>query len=176
MCSLEERVPWIFRANHSDKVQYLLRCQRWYIARLLQLSPCTSSVDQHRGDENTASSPLARTGSKIEARKQFRKFIFTRSGAVFSLESYTSWAGLKGLLLARTMQLRQYRDVLNIAWCALTTFLSIRTQQTHCVYLLCVHITIYRSTLRHQSCSVCVHKCWFAVTFFLCQGPKGIPW
>lgn len=24
--------------------------------------------------------------------------------------------------------------------------------------------------------SVCLRKCWFVVTFFPCQGPKGIPW
>lgn len=33
-------------------------------------------LDQHRGDENTVSSPLAHTSSKIEACKQFRQFIF----------------------------------------------------------------------------------------------------
>lgn len=63
--------------DHMNKVQYLLGCHRRYTAGLLQLSLSTSPVEQPRGDENTARSPLAHTGSKIEARKQFRTFFFS---------------------------------------------------------------------------------------------------
>lgn len=87
--------------DHMNKVQYLLGCHRRYTAGLLQLSLSTSPVDQPRGDENTARSPLAHTGSKIEARKQFRTFFFpffAQSGAPLSWGSFSRWPALNVLI------------------------------------------------------------------------------
>lgn len=65
--------------KHMDIVRYLLRCHGRYKARLLQLSLSTSAVDQHRGDENTYSSPTALTACKTKARKRYRKCIFVQN-------------------------------------------------------------------------------------------------
>lgn len=177
------------------KVQYLLRCHGWYIVRLLQLSPSTSSVDQHRGDDNTVRSPPAHTGSKIEARKQFRKciFFFTQNGTPFSWESFTCWPSLTGVIRfpfltqmythsaveADSVQMLKIRADFSLPLCICFFFFKILTQQTFFPSSLDPHyklLHLYRTLLKPSVCNVCAHKCCFAVTFFPCQSPKGIPW